>query len=99
MRCTEEIPLVKRAAEKYGDKGLTALWIGHQDRVEKLNKYATDNGITDYLFDPDDSVSAKFGMTYGGGIIFINGSAWVTARIPTGVSPSRLDAEVQKILP
>jgi hypothetical protein len=38
-------------------------------------------------------------MTYGGGIIFINGSAWVTARIPTGVSPSRLEAEVQKILP
>ena len=99
MRCTEEIPLVKRAEEKYADKSLTVLYIGHQDKVEKLNRFAKDNGITDYLFDPDDTVSAKFGMTYGGGIIFINGSSWVEARIPSGVSAGRIDAEVQKILP
>jgi hypothetical protein len=99
VRCTEEIPLVKRAVEKYSGRGLTALYIGHQDRVEKLNRYAKDNGITDYLFDPDDSASAKFGMTYGGGIIFINGSSWVQSRIPSGVSPARLDSEIQKILP
>lgn len=99
MRCTEEIPLVKRAVEKYSDQGLTALFIGHQDRVEKLNKFAEDNGITDYLFDPDDTVSSQFGMTYGGGIIFVNGSSWVKARIPSGVSPARIDSEIQKILP
>lgn len=99
MRCTEEIPLVKRAVEKYGEQQLTAIYIGHQDRVEKLNKFAKDNGITDYLFDPDDTTSAKFGMTYGGGIIFVNGSSWVKARIPSGVSASRIDAEIQKILP
>jgi hypothetical protein len=99
VRCTEEIPLVKRAEQKYSEEELTVLYIGHQDRVEKLNKYAEDNGITEYLFDPDDSVSAKFGMTYGGGIVFINGSSWVKARIPSGVSPARLDSEIQKILP
>jgi hypothetical protein len=99
VRCTEEIPLVKRAVEKYSDYELAALWIGHQDRVEKLNRYAEDNGITDYLFDPDDSVSAGFGMTYGGGIVFINGNSWVKARIPVGISSNRLDAEIQKILP
>lgn len=85
--------------EKYSDYNLAALWIGHQDRVEKLNTFAQDNGITDYLFDPDDSVSEGFGMTYGGGIVFINGNSWVKARIPVGISPNRLDAEIQKILP
>lgn len=99
MRCTEEIPLVKRAEQKYSDQNLTVLYIGHQDKVEKLNRFAKDNGITDYLYDPDDTTSAKFGMTYGGGIVFINGSSWVKSRIPSGVSASRIDAEVQKILP
>ncbi len=55
-------------------------------------------GITDYLFDPDDSMSRKYGMTYGGGIVFINRGAVVKGRIPTGFSPSRLDEEIQKII-
>jgi hypothetical protein len=99
VSCTDGIPLVKRAVEKYRAQELTALYIGHQDRVEKLNRYAEDNGITDYLFDSDDSVSAKFGITYGGGIVLVNGSSRVKAWIPSGVSPARMDAEIQKILP
>ncbi len=66
--------------------------------MEKLTKYAKDNGIPDYLFDADDSMSKKFGITYGGGIVFINRDAVVKSRIPKGFSSSRLEAELKKIL-
>ena len=75
-----------------------ALYIGHQDRIKKLNIYAKKNGIPDYLFDPDDSMSRKYGMTYGGGIVFINREAIVKARIPSGFSPARLEEEIKKII-
>ncbi len=74
------------------------IWIGHEDRIEKLTAYAKKNGIPDYLFDSDDSMSKKFGMTYGGGIVFINRDAVVKSRIPKGISPSRLETEIKKIL-
>lgn len=43
-------------------------------------------------------MSRKFGMTYGGGVVFINRDAVVKSRIPKGISPSRLDSEIQKII-
>lgn len=94
----EEIPLVLRAEKKYSAQKLAVLWIGHQDKTEKLTAYAKRNNIPDYLFDPDDSMSRKFGMTYGGGVVFINREAVVKARIPKGISPSSLEAELKKIL-
>ena len=84
--------------QKYQDKGLAVLWIGHQDRLEKLNSYAEKNNITDYLFDPDDNVSAGFGITYGGGIVFVDRTGMVRMRIPTGVSSNRIETELKKIL-
>lgn len=98
MRCAEEIPLVRRAKEKHSDKGLIVIWITHQDRVEKLQKYARDNNVPDFVFDPDDSVSRKFGMTYGGGVVFVNSGGVVKSRIPKGISANTLEAELKKIL-
>lgn len=74
------------------------LWIGHEDRIEKLTKYAGKTGIPDYLFDSDDSMSKKFGMTYGGGIVFINREAIVKSRIPKGISATILETEIKKII-
>lgn len=74
------------------------LWIGHQDKTDKLTGYATKNNIPDYLFDPDDNMSRKFGMTYGGGVVFVNRDAVVKSRVPKGISASSLEAELKKIL-
>ncbi len=94
----EEIPLVLRAEKKYKDQGLTVIWVGHQDKTDKLTAYAQKNSIPDYLFDADDSMSRKFGMTYGGGVVFINRDAVVKARVPKGLSATALEAELKKIL-
>ena len=98
MRCSEEIPLVQRAVEKHHDAGLTVLWIGHQDRAEKLTETAKKNGIPDYFFDPDESMSKKYRMTYGGGVVFINREAVVKMRVPKGFSAASLEAALKKIL-
>ena len=98
MRCSEEIPLVKRAEQIHSDKELMVVWVTHQDRVEKLSKYAADNNVPDFVFDPDDSVSRKFGMTYGGGVVFINADGIVKSRVPKGISAESLEEELKKIL-
>lgn len=98
MRCAEEIPLVKRAVETHSDKKLMVVWVTHQDRVEKLAQYARDNNVPDFVFDPDDSVSRKFGMTYGGGVVFINAEGIVKSRVPKGISSESLEVELSKIL-
>lgn len=77
---------------------LTVLWIGSQDTVENLNDFARKNNVQNYLFDDSSSVSKKFGMTYGGGIVFINRDGVVKSRIPKGFSESRLETELKKIL-
>ena len=43
-------------------------------------------------------MSRKFGMTYGGGLVFINRDAVVKARVPKGISASSLETELKKIL-
>lgn len=98
MRCAEEFPLLRQAEEKHSGEGLKVYYIGHQDRLQNLVRYAKDNNVPDFLFDPDDSMSRKFGITYGAGVVFINRDAVVKSRIPRGISSSMVEAELQKIL-
>ena len=74
------------------------LWVGHQDRPEKLTEYAKKNALPDYLFDGDESMSKKFRMTYGGGVVFIDRNGIVKMRVPKGFSPASLEAALKKIL-
>jgi hypothetical protein len=98
VRCAEEIPLVRAAQEKHRDRDLIVIWVTHQDRVEKLIEYARKNNVPDFVYDPDDSVSRKFGMTYGGGVVFVNPEGVVKSRVPKGISASSLAQELKKIL-
>jgi len=43
-------------------------------------------------------MSRKFGMTYGGGIVFVSRDGVVKARVPKGISSSSLEAALKKIL-
>ncbi len=89
---------MKRLWEKYRDQGLVVLWIGHQDKIRKLNRYIKKVGLDDYLFDRDDSVAMKYGITYGAGIVFIDRQGVVRTRIPKGFSPQDLEKGIKKIL-
>ncbi len=74
------------------------LWVGHQDTVKKLTSYAEKNRIPDYLYDPDDGMSRKYRMTYGGGVVFIDRSGMVRLRVPKGISPAGLEDAIRKIV-
>jgi len=90
---------VKRAEQKYSTEGLKVLWVGHQDKVSKLMAYAKKNGITSHFaFDKDDSMSRKYGMTYGGGVVFVDRSGMARVRIPKGFTRAQLDGSIQKII-
>jgi len=90
---------VQRAEKKYEAEGLKVLWVGHQDKIPKLKAYAERNGINAFFgFDKDDSMSRKYGMTYGGGVVFMDRSHWVRVRIPKGFSPATLESSIQAIL-
>lgn len=84
--------------ENNRDTGLTALWIGFQDRENKIMEFAEKHNLRPLGYDKDDRVSKMFGISYGAGLIFINNAATVKARIPKGVSPARLEVELKKIL-
>ena len=87
-----------RAEQKYRNEQLAVLWVGHQDTVKKLTGYAEKNKIPDYLFDPDDAMSRKYRMTYGGGVVFIDRQGIVRLRVPKGFAPEQLEAAIQKIV-
>ncbi len=87
-----------RAEERYRNEKLAVLWVGHQDTVKKLTGYAETNHIPDYLYDPDDGMSRKYRMTYGGGVVFIDRQGMVLQRVPKGISPASLEAAIQKIV-
>jgi hypothetical protein len=87
---------VKRAALE--NKDLRVLWIGFQDRPDKIRRFAEKHGLGPVGFDEGDRASKLYGITYGAGLVFINREGTVKARVPKGLDPARLDAELKKIL-
>ena len=99
MRCSEEIPLVKRTEQIFADKKLKVLWMGFQDRQSKIREYAENQGITaDVGFDEKDAVAKQLGMKYGAGVVIIDEHGMVKKRLPKGFSGNALMAAVQKAL-
>lgn len=90
---------MKRAEERYKDRGLSVVWIGFQDRPERIKKYAELRGLGRVGFDDGDKVSKAFGIKYGAGAAFVNSAGIVVSRIPKGFSSERMEAELNKILP
>jgi len=89
---------VKRAEEKYKDEGLTVLWIGFQDRRDRIRKFAELQGISRAGFDEGDRVSKAFGIRYGAGVAFVNSGGIVKARMPKGFSSGKLEDNIKRIL-
>ena len=89
---------MKGITEKYREKDLTVIWIGFQDRMEKIKEFSEKHNLASAGYDANDTVSKKFGMTFGAGLVFINREGVVKARLPKGLSPSRIEAEIQKII-
>ena len=99
MRCGEEIPLVKGAERAFADKEIGIIWIGFQDKEERIREFAAKNGISkDLGYDKGDVVSKKYGMNYGAGVVVIDQKGIVKVRLPKGFSGKKLHEAIARAL-
>jgi predicted butyrate kinase (DUF1464 family) len=82
---------VKRAEEKYKEEGLKVIWIGFQDKLEKIKEFILKHGIDSSVgFDKRNLISIEYGIAYGAGLIAINKEGIVVKRIAKGFSEDEL---------
>jgi len=90
---------VKGAESEFKDTGLKVIWIGFQDKEEKIKEFALKNGIKDNLaYDKGDKVAKQYGIKYGAGLAIINSSGICVERLPKGFSAKRLSDALRKAL-
>ncbi len=82
---------MKRAEEKYKEEGLKVIWIGFQDKKEKIMEFMVKHDIDSSVgFDKRNLISIEYGIAYGAGLIAINKEGIVVKRIAKGFSEDEL---------
>jgi hypothetical protein len=82
---------VKKAELEYKEEGLKVIWMGFQDRKDRLKDFMIKHDIRSSVgFDERDRIAGRYGIAYGAGLIAINREGIVTRRIPKGFSEKGL---------
>lgn len=72
-------------------EGLKVIWIGFQDKESKIRDFISKLNITkDVGYDNNDKISKAYGVNYGAGVVIIDGSGTVKARLAKGFSEQKL---------
>ncbi len=85
-------------AEEYSEKNVTVMWVGFQDRPDKIRAYAEKLGLESVGFDDRNAVARSYGVSYGAGVIFINSSGMVMSRVAKGFTEANLREGLDRIL-
>lgn len=89
---------MKRLEDEFSKEGFTVLWVGFQDRADKIRSFAGKLGLVQVGFDPKSVVSRKFGVSYGAGLIFIDREGTVRSRINKGASEEAIRRGIEGIV-
>jgi hypothetical protein len=89
---------VKRMAEEHRDKHVSVIWIGFQDRPDKIRAFARNLGIRPVAFDEHNDIARSYGVSYGAGVVFINGAGIAKSRIAKGFTEAALRKALESIL-
>ena len=82
---------MKRAEEEYKEEGLKVIWIGIQDKKDKIIAFMVKHDIDSSVgFDKRNIISSEHGIAYGAGLIAINKEGIVIKRIAKGFSENDL---------
>ena len=82
---------MKRAEEEYKEEGLKVIWIGFQDKKDKIMEFILKHGIDSSVgFDKRNLISIEYGIAYGAGLIAINKEGIVIKRIAKGFTEDEL---------
>lgn len=87
---------MKGLENEYKDEELKVLWIGFQDKENKIKEFMERHGVlSSVLYDRGDIVAGKYGIKYGAGLVFINKEGMVVKRVPKGFSERDLKDALQ----
>lgn len=90
---------MKRAEEEYKEEGLKVIWIGFQDKKEKIMEFMVKHDINSSVgFDKRNLISVEYGIAYGAGLIAINKEGMVVKRIAKGFSEDDLMEALKPVI-
>lgn len=91
---------MQRTYDKYKGNGLVIIGLGFQDTKANLINFAKEMKIENILlaFDTDGHISAKYGIPYGAGVIFIDRNGIVLKRFSTGFNEKEFLSETERII-
>ncbi len=85
--------------EVHSDAGLKIIWIGFQDRIDRLRPFALKHKLDAVGFDRGNSVATSYGISYGAGVLFIDKDGIVQKRIAKGFGEQTLRDNMGTIIP
>lgn len=89
---------MKRMENEYREASLKVIWIGFQDRPERLKRFASKLGLESVGFDKDNAVARDYGINYGAGVVIIDGTGMVRKRLSKGFGRVKLIAALEEVL-
>jgi hypothetical protein len=85
--------------EEFKDANLKIIWIGFQDRIERLRKFALKHKLKAVGFDRGNKIATSYGISYGAGVIFIDKDGIVQKRLSKGFGEHTIRDNMVVIIP
>ena len=90
---------MKGAEETFREEKLKVIWIGFQDKKEKIMEFMIKHDIDSSVgFDRRNLIATDYGIAYGAGLIAIDEDGFVIKRIPKGFSGEGLNEALGSVL-
>lgn len=90
---------MKRIGDQYQTKGLKVIWMGFQDKKEKIMDFMSRHDIHSSVgYDNRNVISRKYGIKYGAGVVMIDREGVVRKRVPKGFSEKTLLEALEYIM-
>jgi hypothetical protein len=93
------VPLVKRLEDRYSKEGLKVVWLGFQDRrdriIDFMIKHEIESGVG---YDKGNLIASKYGIVYGAGLVVIDRDGIVQKKVPRGFTEDELIKAIEYVL-
>ena len=90
---------MKRAEDEFAIENLKVIWMGFQDKKEKIMEFMTKHDIDSSVgFYERNDIANKYEVRYGAGIVMINSEGIVKKRINSGITEDRFIEAVNYII-
>ncbi|GAB4541479.1 MAG: hypothetical protein Fur0020_10900 [Thermodesulfovibrionia bacterium] len=90
---------MKRLEDEYKDDGLKVVWLGFQDRRERIMDFMIKHGIESGVgYDERNLIANKYGIVYGAGLVVIDKDGIVQRKVPRGFTEDELIKAVEGVI-